>query len=136
MQHLIYTYSGIVLIAVNPFDRVSLYEPDIIQQYAGRRRGELEPHLFAIAEDAFRCMIREQMNQTIVVSGERQVERLDQKKSITYCCYSGAGKTVSAKYIMRYFATADDQEIASKKKKEHGAMTQVEKQILGRVGWF
>lgn len=71
MQHLIYTYSGIVLIAVNPFDRVSLYEPDIIQQYAGRRRGELEPHLFAIAEDAFRCMIREQMNQTIVVSGER-----------------------------------------------------------------
>ena len=45
--------------------------------------------------------------------------------------YSGAGKTVSAKYIMRYFATADDQEIASKKKKEHGAMTEVEKQILG-----
>jgi myosin-5 len=52
MQRIIYTYSGIVLIAVNPFDRVSLYEPDIIQQYSGKRRGELEPHLFAIAEDA------------------------------------------------------------------------------------
>ncbi|KAI9496210.1 P-loop containing nucleoside triphosphate hydrolase protein [Zychaea mexicana] len=113
MQHLIYTYSGIVLIAVNPFDRVSLYEPDIVQQYAGRRRGELEPHLFAIAEDAYRCMIREQMNQTIVVSGE-----------------SGAGKTVSAKYIMRYFATADDQESVGKKKKEGGGMTEVEEQIL------
>lgn len=73
MQRIIYTYSGIVLIAVNPFDRVSLYEPDIIQQYSGKRRGELEPHLFAIAEDAFRCMIREQSNQTIVVSGERYV---------------------------------------------------------------
>ncbi|KAI7849698.1 P-loop containing nucleoside triphosphate hydrolase protein [Circinella umbellata] len=111
MQHLIYTYSGIVLIAVNPFDRVALYDPDVVQQYSGKRRGELEPHLFAIAEDAYRCMIREQMNQTIVVSGE-----------------SGAGKTVSAKYIMRYFATADDQESVGKKKK--AGMTEVEEQIL------
>lgn len=71
MQRLIYTYSGIVLIAVNPFDRVALYDPDIVQQYSGKRRGELEPHLFAIAEDAYRCMIRGQVNQTIVVSGER-----------------------------------------------------------------
>ncbi|KAL7314137.1 Myosin type-2 heavy chain 1 [Mucor circinelloides] len=114
MQHLIYTYSGIVLIAVNPFDRVSLYEPDIVQQYSGKRRGELEPHLFAIAEEAYRCMIREQSNQTIVVSGE-----------------SGAGKTVSAKFIMRYFATADDQEASGKKKKKSdGSMTEVEEQIL------
>lgn len=70
-QRLIYTYSGIVLIATNPFDRVSLYDPEIIQRYSGRRRGELEPHLFAIAEDAYRCMIREKSNQTIIVSGER-----------------------------------------------------------------
>lgn len=70
-QRTIYTYSGIVLIAANPFARVALYEPDIIQQYSGRRRGELEPHLFAIGEDAYRCMIREKTNQTIVVSGER-----------------------------------------------------------------
>lgn len=56
---------------MNPFDRVALYDSDIVQQYAGRRRGELEPHLFAIAEDAYRCMIREKQNQTIVVSGER-----------------------------------------------------------------
>ncbi|KAI7868147.1 P-loop containing nucleoside triphosphate hydrolase protein [Spinellus fusiger] len=113
IQHLIYTYSGIVLIAMNPFDRVALYDPDIVQQYSGKRRGELEPHLFAIAEDAYRCMIREQTNQTIVVSGE-----------------SGAGKTVSAKYIMRYFATADDQEAVGKKKKLDGGMTEVEEQIL------
>ncbi|KAI9244449.1 P-loop containing nucleoside triphosphate hydrolase protein [Sporodiniella umbellata] len=112
MQHLIYTYSGIVLIAINPFDRVSLYEPDIVQQYSGKRRGELEPHLFALSEEAYRCMIREQKNQTIVVSGE-----------------SGAGKTVSAKFIMRYFATADDQETTGKKKKVEG-MTEVEEQIL------
>ncbi|ORZ15681.1 P-loop containing nucleoside triphosphate hydrolase protein [Absidia repens] len=113
MQRLIYTYSGIVLIAMNPFDRVALYDPDIVQQYSGKRRGELDPHLFAIAEDAYRCMIREQSNQTIVVSGE-----------------SGAGKTVSAKYIMRYFATADDQESMGKQKKQDGSMTEVEEQIL------
>lgn len=67
----IYTYSGIVLIAANPFARVNLYTQDIIQAYSGRKRGELEPHLFAIAEDAYRCMIRDEKNQTIVVSGER-----------------------------------------------------------------
>lgn len=67
----IYTYSGIVLIAANPFARVNMYSPDIVQAYSGRRRGELEPHLFAIAEDAYRCMIRDGKNQTVVVSGER-----------------------------------------------------------------
>lgn len=116
MQRNIYTYSGIVLIATNPFARVQLYEPDIIQQYSGRRRGELEPHLFAIAEDAYRCMIREKRNQTIVVSGE-----------------SGAGKTVSAKYIMRYFATADDKETVGKQARDSArGMTEVEEQILGK----
>ena len=90
-QHNIYTYSGIVLIAVNPFQRVNLYAEDVIKAYCNKRRGELEPHLFAVAEDAFRSMVREKKDQSIIVSGE-----------------SGAGKTVSAKYIMRYFATADD----------------------------
>ncbi|KAL1920571.1 uncharacterized protein VTP21DRAFT_948 [Calcarisporiella thermophila] len=107
----IYTYSGIVLIAVNPFERVDLYGPETVKAYSGARRGELPPHLFAIAEDAFRCMLREKQNQTIVVSGE-----------------SGAGKTMSAKYIMRYFASAEDHALGD------GAVTvdtfRIEKQIL------
>ena len=112
----IYTYSGIVLIATNPFQRVEqLYSQDIIQAYAGKRRGELDPHLFAIAEDAYRCMKEDGENQTIVVSGE-----------------SGAGKTVSAKYIMRYFATVEeDSELQSNIGTEHKSdMSDVEKQIL------
>lgn len=72
-QHSIYTYSGIVLIAVNPFQRVTLYGPEIIQAYSGRKKGELEPHLFAIAEDAYTAMRKEGMGQTIIVSGERCV---------------------------------------------------------------
>ncbi|KAJ3218341.1 Myosin type-2 heavy chain 1 [Dinochytrium kinnereticum] len=93
LQEQIYTYSGIVLIAMNPFQRLALYSPDIMREYSGKRRGELEPHLFAVAEEAYRTMIREGKNQSIIVSGE-----------------SGAGKTQSAKYIMRYFATVDDLE--------------------------
>lgn len=112
----IYTYSGIVLIATNPFQRVDqLYSQDIIQAYAGKRRGELDPHLFAIAEDAYRCMKMDGRNQTIVVSGE-----------------SGAGKTVSAKYIMRFFASVEEEsELESNIGTQHKSdMSEVEKQIL------
>ncbi|EFP91721.2 Myosin type-2 heavy chain 1 [Puccinia graminis f. sp. tritici] len=112
----IYTYSGIVLVAVNPFIAVPLYSSDIVQAYAGRKKGELEPHLFAIAEDAYRCMIRDRRDQTVIVSGE-----------------SGAGKTVSAKYIMRYFATVDDPDRPGKRKQQGAdgsGMTEVEEQIL------
>jgi myosin V len=50
----IYTYSGIVLIATNPFDRMDyLYDPGLIQAYAGKRREDQEPHLFAIADTAY-----------------------------------------------------------------------------------
>lgn len=60
---------------MNPFQRVTLYGPEIIQAYSGRRRGELEPHLFAIAEDAYTAMSRDGTGQTIIVSGERSVRR-------------------------------------------------------------
>ncbi|KAJ2550086.1 Myosin type-2 heavy chain 1, partial [Coemansia sp. RSA 1933] len=110
-MHNIYTYSGIVLVALNPFDRVALYSQDTLEAYAGRMRGELEPHLFAISEDAFQGMVRDKKNQTIIVSGE-----------------SGAGKTMSAKYIMRYFAAAHDDSAAASANKD--GMSHVEEQIL------
>ncbi|KAE9406490.1 hypothetical protein BT96DRAFT_1014975 [Gymnopus androsaceus JB14] len=114
-QHSIYTYSGIVLIAVNPFQRVTLYGPEIIQAYAGRRRGELEPHLFAIAEDAYTAMRRDGTGQTIIVSGE-----------------SGAGKTESAKFIMRYLASVNPPDTDSKAKLKLSLddSSEIERQIL------
>ncbi|KAF9562132.1 myosin 5 [Agrocybe pediades] len=114
-QHSIYTYSGIVLIAVNPFQRVTLYGPEIIQAYSGRKRGELEPHLFAIAEDAYTAMRKEGMGQTIIVSGE-----------------SGAGKTESAKFIMRYLASVNPPDSNSKSKTKFSLddSSEIERQIL------
>ena len=111
----IYTYSGIVLIATNPFDRVDqLYSQDMIQAYAGKRRGEMEPHLFAIAEEAYRLMKNDKQNQTIVVSGE-----------------SGAGKTVSAKYIMRYFASVEEEMSSNLGNLQHQVeMSETEERIL------
>ncbi|KAK7910959.1 hypothetical protein PG985_013440 [Apiospora marii] len=115
IQKEIYTYSGIVLIAANPFARVeSLYVPGMVQVYAGKQRATQAPHLFAIAEEAFADMLRDKKNQTIVVSGE-----------------SGAGKTVSAKYIMRYFATREPPDNpGAKSKKGADSMSETEEQIL------
>ncbi|KAJ1512880.1 Myosin type-2 heavy chain 1 [Coelomomyces lativittatus] len=114
-RHSIYTYSGIVLIAMNPFQKVQLYSQDLVRAYSGKRRGELEPHLFAVAEDAFRGMLRDKKNQSIIVSGE-----------------SGAGKTVSAKYIMRYFATAETDDFSANEIRQLDANTvsEVEQQVL------
>uniref|UniRef100_A0A8C5I2S4 Myosin VAa n=1 Tax=Gouania willdenowi TaxID=441366 RepID=A0A8C5I2S4_GOUWI len=85
---LIYTYCGIVLVAINPYETLPIYGTDIISAYSGQNMGDMDPHIFAVAEEAYKQMARDERNQSIIVSGE-----------------SGAGKTVSAKYAMRYFAT-------------------------------
>ncbi|KAI5294125.1 Myosin type-2 heavy chain 1 [Ascosphaera acerosa] len=113
-QKEIYTYSGIVLIAINPFARIdSLYVPQMVHVYAGKQRATQAPHLFAIAEEAFADMLRDKKNQTVVVSGE-----------------SGAGKTVSAKYIMRYFATRGTSDQPGAYSKSDNAISETEEQIL------
>ncbi|XP_022953483.1 myosin-6-like [Cucurbita moschata] len=84
----IYTYTGNILIAVNPFTRLPhLYDSYMMAQYKGAALGELSPHPFAIADAAYRLMVNEKKSQSILVSGE-----------------SGAGKTESTKLLMRYLA--------------------------------
>ncbi|OPJ70589.1 unconventional myosin-Vc isoform A [Patagioenas fasciata monilis] len=85
---LIYTYSGIILVAINPYKQLPIYGDAIIHAYSGQNMGDMDPHIFAVAEEAYKQMARNNKNQSIIVSGE-----------------SGAGKTVSARYAMRYFAT-------------------------------
>ncbi|KAK6929671.1 Myosin, N-terminal, SH3-like, partial [Dillenia turbinata] len=84
----IYTYTGNILIAVNPFRRLPhLYDNHMMEQYKGAAFGELSPHPFAIADAAYRMMVNEGKSQSILVSGE-----------------SGAGKTESTKTLMHYLA--------------------------------
>ncbi|XP_067430164.1 unconventional myosin-Vb isoform X4 [Thunnus thynnus] len=84
----IYTYCGIVLVAINPYEQLQIYGEEVINAYTGQNMGDMDPHIFAVAEEAYKQMARDERNQSIIVSGE-----------------SGAGKTVSAKYAMRFFAT-------------------------------
>ncbi|KAL2992132.1 hypothetical protein AAZX31_10G032700 [Glycine max] len=88
MMNEIYTYTGNILIAINPFQNLShLYDTNVMQRYKGATIGGLGPHVFAIAEAAYRAMINEEKSNSILVSGE-----------------SGAGKTETTKMLMQYLA--------------------------------
>uniref|UniRef100_A0A671S7W8 Myosin motor domain-containing protein n=1 Tax=Sinocyclocheilus anshuiensis TaxID=1608454 RepID=A0A671S7W8_9TELE len=100
---IIYTYCGIILVAVNPYKQLPIYGDAVIHAYSGQNMGDLDPHIFAVAEEAYKQMARNNKNQSIIVSGE-----------------SGAGKTVSARYAMRYFAVVS----------KSGSKTRVEDKVL------
>ncbi|XP_015255921.1 PREDICTED: unconventional myosin-VI-like isoform X4 [Cyprinodon variegatus] len=86
----IYTYVANILIAVNPYyDIPKLYTAETIKQYQGRSLGTLPPHVYAIADKAYRDMKVLKMSQSIIVSGE-----------------SGAGKTENTKFVLRYLTTS------------------------------
>ncbi|XP_042486248.1 myosin-15 isoform X2 [Macadamia integrifolia] len=98
----IYTYTGSILIAVNPFTKLPhLYNVHMMEQYKGALFGELSPHVFAVADASYRAMMNETRSQSILVSGE-----------------SGAGKTETTKLIMQYLtfvggrrASGDDRNV-------------------------
>uniref|UniRef100_A0AAQ5YCS6 Myosin VC n=1 Tax=Amphiprion ocellaris TaxID=80972 RepID=A0AAQ5YCS6_AMPOC len=102
-SRIIYTYCGIILVAVNPYKQLPVYGDAIIHAYSGQNMGDMDPHIFAVAEEAYKQMARNHKNQSIIVSGE-----------------SGAGKTVSARYAMRYFAVVS----------KSGSQTRVEDKVL------
>ena len=98
VNELIYTYSGLFCIAINPYKRFPIYTLRTMEIYTGRRRNECPPHIFAIAEGAYQGMMNSGMNQSILITGE-----------------SGAGKTENTKKVISYFAT-----ICSSGKKKEG----------------
>uniref|UniRef100_A0A915LUE4 Myosin heavy chain n=1 Tax=Meloidogyne javanica TaxID=6303 RepID=A0A915LUE4_MELJA len=84
---MIYTYSGLFCVAINPYKRLPIYSESVCKMYIGRRRNEMPPHIFSICDEAYRNMMNEQENQSMLITGE-----------------SGAGKTENTKKVIGYFA--------------------------------
>ncbi|KAM9659199.1 unconventional myosin-VIIa [Trichechus inunguis] len=91
-DHLIYTYTGSILVAVNPYQLLSIYSPEHIRQYTNKKIGEMSPHIFAIADNCYFNMKRNGRDQCCIISGE-----------------SGAGKTESTKLILQFLAAISGQ---------------------------
>eukprot|EP00093_Oithona_nana_P007633 07633.XXX_2586_1239_1 [CDS] Oithona nana genome sequencing. len=85
--NLIYTYSGLFCVAVNPYKRFPIYTETVVKMYIGKRRNEVAPHIYAIADGAYQSMLNHCRNQSILITGE-----------------SGAGKTENTKKVIGYFA--------------------------------
>merc|ERR1712066_844677 len=84
---MIYTYSGLFCVTVNPYKMLPVYATYIIDAYRGKRRSEMPPHLYSIADNAYHDMMRKRDNQSMLITGE-----------------SGAGKTVNTKKVIQYFS--------------------------------
>ncbi|XP_027705855.1 myosin-8 isoform X4 [Vombatus ursinus] len=95
---MIYTYSGLFCVTVNPYKWLPVYNPDVVAAYRGKKRQEAPPHIFSISDNAYQFMLTDRENQSILITGE-----------------SGAGKTVNTKRVIQYFATIA---VTGEKKKE------------------
>ncbi|KAK2493488.1 hypothetical protein MC885_002096 [Smutsia gigantea] len=81
------TYSGLFCVVINPYKNLPIYSENIIEMYRGKKRHEMPPHIYAISESAYRCMLQDREDQSILCTGE-----------------SGAGKTENTKKVIQYLA--------------------------------
>uniref|UniRef100_A0A8B9LJ79 Myosin, heavy chain 7B, cardiac muscle, beta b n=1 Tax=Astyanax mexicanus TaxID=7994 RepID=A0A8B9LJ79_ASTMX len=84
---MIYTYSGLFCVTVNPYKWLPVYAPEVVAAYKGKRRSDAPPHIYSIADNAYNDMLKNRENQSMLITGE-----------------SGAGKTVNTKRVIQYFA--------------------------------
>merc|ERR1719195_1932813 len=105
---LIYTYSGLFCIVVNPYKRYPIYTATCVKMYLGKRRNEVPPHLWAITETAYRNMLTNGKDQSMLITGG-----------------SGAGKTENTKKVISYLAA-----VAAPKKKDGVKKAALEDQIV------
>ncbi|XP_072916621.1 myosin-11 isoform X1 [Hemitrygon akajei] len=114
---LIYTYSGLFCVVVNPYKMLPIYSEKIVEMYKGKKRHEMPPHIYAIADSAYRSMLQDREDQSILCTGE-----------------SGAGKTENTKKVIQYLAVVAS---SHKSKKDASAIQdpafaygELEKQLL------
>ncbi|XGW09174.1 hypothetical protein V3C99_011464 [Haemonchus contortus] len=100
---LIYTYSGLFCVVINPYKRLPIYTESVAKMFMGKRRTEMPPHLFAVSDEAYRNMLMDHENQSMLITGE-----------------SGAGKTENTKKVIAYFASvgASQQEVKATTEKK------------------
>ncbi|XP_078392378.1 myosin-7-like [Cetorhinus maximus] len=96
---MIYTYSGLFCVAVNPYKWLPVYTPTVVMAYKRKRKGDAPPHIYSIADSAYFEMLGNRENQSMLITGE-----------------SGAGKTVNTKRVIQYFAIIAAQGETSVKK--------------------
>ncbi|KAJ4932119.1 hypothetical protein JOQ06_010548 [Pogonophryne albipinna] len=104
---LIYTYSGLFCVVINPYKNLPIYSEEIVDMYKGKKRHEMPPHIYAITDTAYRSMMQDREDQSILCTGE-----------------SGAGKTENTKKVIQYLAHVAS---SHKTKKDQG---ELEKQLL------
>uniref|UniRef100_A0A8C3NPW9 MYH10 protein n=1 Tax=Geospiza parvula TaxID=87175 RepID=A0A8C3NPW9_GEOPR len=103
---LIYTYSGLFCVVINPYKNLPIYSENIIEMYRGKKRHEMPPHIYAISESAYRCMLQGKEQS----GGE-----------------SGAGKTENTKKVIQYLAHVAS---SHKGRKDHNIPGELERQLL------
>ncbi|CAI9563745.1 unnamed protein product [Staurois parvus] len=106
----IQTYSGLFCVVINPYKNLPIYTEQIVEMYRGKKRHEMPPHIYAISETAYRSMLQDREDQSILCTGE-----------------SGAGKTENTKKVIQYLAHVAS---SHKGRKEHTAPGELEHQLL------
>uniref|UniRef100_A0A1I7VUL1 Myosin head n=1 Tax=Loa loa TaxID=7209 RepID=A0A1I7VUL1_LOALO len=114
MLILVKTYSGLFCVVINPYKRLPIYTESICKMYIGKRRTQMPPHLFAVSDEAYRNMINDHRNQSMLITGE-----------------SGAGKTENTKKVIAYLAVvgAPNSSIKSEKNGKE-KVSSIEDQIV------
>ncbi|XP_016328826.1 myosin-9-like [Sinocyclocheilus anshuiensis] len=111
---LIYTYSGLFCVVINPYKHLPIYTEEIVEMYKGKKRHEMPPHIYAITDTAYRSMMQDREDQSILCTGE-----------------SGAGKTENTKKVIQYLAFVAS---SFKTKKDQSSVNlshgELEKQLL------
>uniref|UniRef100_A0A8C7RBM6 Myosin-9 n=1 Tax=Oncorhynchus mykiss TaxID=8022 RepID=A0A8C7RBM6_ONCMY len=109
---LIYTYSGLFCVVINPYKNLPIYSEEIVDMYKGKKRHEMPPHIYAITDTAYRSMMQDREDQSILCTGE-----------------SGAGKTENTKKVIQYLA-----HVASSHKTKKDQVSQSSSTLLFSLG--